>query len=85
MLDQKPSRGLYKQTLPCDCHAVKCSRLKPLFLSAPGQLQRFMAALVETVHTSRGRTMLYVPEVDLPTPAVAVHDKVCGEALCWLQ
>ena len=61
--------------MPC-CEV--CSRITRLFLSAPGQLQRFMAALVETVHMARGRTMLYVPEADLPTPAVAVHDKVCA-------
>lgn len=61
------------------CREVN-STLKPVLVCAPGQLQRFMAALVETVHTARGPTMLYVPEVDLPTPAVAVHDKVCARA-----
>jgi hypothetical protein len=34
-----------------------------------------MAALTEAVHTARGRTVLYVPEEDLPAPGAAIRDK----------
>ncbi|KAK9846646.1 hypothetical protein WJX81_008333 [Elliptochloris bilobata] len=40
-----------------------------------GQLQRFMAALTETVHTAHNRTVLYVPEETLPAHNAAVRDK----------
>ena len=42
-----------------------------------GQLQRFMAALTESVHTSCGRTVLYVPDEAPVSQNASTRDKAC--------
>ena len=39
------------------------------------QLHKFMAALTEASHASKGRTTLYIPNEDLSDPEAAAKDK----------